>query len=460
MDNFLTKSVKGLVGMNSQSTEQASGSDTSDLTSQEVINILANERGGISTPAVGQNVMIESVLDTVASELSQLSFNHIHLVEKEVENEDGEKEKKKDIEEVENSDIKYALTVRANELQTSSDMLYSFFYNVVSEGNGILLPIYDDKGNTIGFDTLDVSEYTFAKGYDNRDGHLYLLLVKKEEFEKHALEHARSLGIRDTDNLEVEVLALRYDSIIHQRWKPNMLFNSEVYGDTSLSNLTTIFDKNLGAMLGELNSNGEVSAVLKIKGALGSNEGKKARRDDLVRDIRSGSRIIVMDDSEDFKELNKKFNLMDKEHIEQLQEYIFDFYGVNKHVVAGNFTFEQYHAFYNKVLEPMITRFLQELNHKVIGRKAYMEGEKIVPLKRLLVGGGLTDVIEAVDKYVYHGIIDRNEMRQELGLSPRAGGDVLLSNANAVRRDDYGNRVDERKPPKEQNPDESKGVLK
>lgn len=383
-------------------------------------SILMNETNYRSNVSVGQNIILENIYEAIASELSLLKFNHIHREHNKAT-------------EVKNSSISWALNVSPNALQTSSDLLYTFFYQVVKYGNGIMLPEYDDKGDLVSLDVLDIEQYKFGKGYSERDGELYLLLVDKDEYAEYKTSMA---GRYDRDSqAELKVHAFHYGSIIHVRYNPQMIMNNDSFQNTSISELTTVYDKNLNAMLDELAQNNQVSAVFKLKGMLGGDKDKEAKTKRLIRQIqtRGNYGVLTLDDGEEFTPLVRKFHTVDSKQLDMLLKQVYKYYGINENILDGTYEFEEYHVFYNKTLEPLIARLVRELNRKVIGRANFENGEMILSQRRgLLNGGSLRDITQAVDKYIYHGIATVNEIREEFGWEPVDGGDVVYTNANAV----------------------------
>lgn len=362
-------------------------------------NILMTGNNVFST-SNDENILIENIYDVIASQLSLLKTKHIVY-------ENGDPVEKKD-------DLYKVLGLRPNALQNPSEFLYTIFYQVIKYGNALMFPNYDEKtGELIEIEVIDVSRYTFAKGYAKKNNDLYLLLARSDR--------------------PAEVVAYHYESLIHIRRNPNALFNLETYKNGQFDRLLTVFDRNIESQLLELAQNNVLKGVLYLKGALGDTENKQKRSLEFEKQLmKQRSGFITLDDGEKLETITQNFKTISAESIDANIKLVYRFFGLNEKILDGNFNDSEYSAFYNKTLEPLIIRFYEELNYKLIGTNRLMDGERLMPQKRLLVGGTLKDVTAAIDKYIYHGVTTANELREELGFIPRAGGDELFTNANAV----------------------------
>ena len=87
-------------------------------------------------------------------------------------------------------------------------------------------------------------------------------------------------------------------------------------------------------------------------------------------------------------------------------------------ILTGDYTKEQYEAFYQKTLEPLIRSFSQAMTKKLFTRREKSFGNKIELYPEDLVFMTTSQKIELVNLLAPTGAIYENEKRTTFGLRP------------------------------------------
>lgn len=392
-----------------------------------------------NTSYSSQNELLENIYSTIANEMSLLQARHYKKV---TDNEGNSTYSEID------RNINYVLNVEANELMTSSEMLYTLFYQLIKYKNAIAIPIfsYTKDGQYLeSIEVLDVSKYSFGYGYSSRNNVKYLLfadncintrLVNLNEYMPSTDEVFNEElidGQYKVNGTYYKVNAIRYDSIIHLRGKPNKIFGGDNYEIDSLNNITKLFDANINAMLTTLSTTESKKGILYVKNSMqnGSKKEEKGKEFNAWFKKRTGG-AFVLDVDEEFKPFSKDIAPISKEDLNNAIDMLYKTYGINNAILEGKFSDSEYNAFYNKTLEPLIRRFSQEINRKILSKDLIKKGEYIQLNKLALIGGSIQTLTNFIDKVIYHGLMTTNQVAEMLGLQVSPNGDKYYTNANAV----------------------------
>lgn len=355
-----------------------------------------------------QNPLTENIYNTISSDLSLISYVCVQ---------DTEDKYNEDIPYL--KDLSKKLNLRPNPLQTAADMMDTFWYNVTKYGNGMLLITRDEYGNIKQFDSIDVGNAVFGFGYEEKQGAIYLVWQ---------------------DKTSMETLSIPYEDVIHVRYIPAKIFDGDRFRCNNFNKITQVIDTNINSMITELSSGGKVKGVLKLKNIMSKNNSKSARSKQFIESVNSG--IAVTDIGEEFQPLSKEFARVTPAEIDDIQNYMYRMFGINKNIIDGTFTFEEYSSYYNKTLEPLINRLSQELNYKLLDDAQRERGYKIDLIKLRLMGANAKDIAALFDKAIYEGAATPNEYRRALGFKPYEKGNHFYTNLNAVDLGTADNPID------------------
>jgi hypothetical protein len=119
-----------------------------------------------------------------------------------------------------------------------------------------------------------------------------------------------------------------------------------------------------------------------------------------------------------FTPLEHKSALVDSTTLKFIDEKILRHWGVPLCILTGDYTKEQYEAFYQKSLEPIIISFSQAFTKKIFTRREKAFGNRIEFYPKDLIFMTISQTIEMIKELSPTGTIFENEKRAFLGLIP------------------------------------------
>lgn len=327
--------------------------------------------------------IIQQAIRCIANEISKISPRHVI-------------EKAGDFA-VQDGPLQYILT-HPNKEMTLSDFLQKITWTLFLSSNAFIYPAWDEAGELRGLYPLPRGTYSVKKG---ADGRLFLTFLDGN-------------GTKWT---------WPYDEIIHLRldFSLSEWLGGDASGHPNFNSLSRLISLDNGILKGvERGVNGSG-----ITGVISYNS--KISRDTAELDIksierlldRSSSGIIPMDAGASFTQLSRNQMAVSADTIKFVDEKILRYFGVSQAILSGDFTRDQYEAFYQKVLEPLVVSFGQAFT-KVLLTKREVQGfgHKIIFFVDELIFMTTSQKLEMVRLLGDRGAIYENEARKILGLQP------------------------------------------
>lgn len=132
----------------------------------------------------------------------------------------------------------------------------------------------------------------------------------------------------------------------------------------------------------------------------------------------SESGFLPLDLKADFTPLPRATNIVDDKTLKFIDEKILRSFGVPLAILTGDYTKEQYEAFYQKTLEPMIKSISQAFTKKLFTPRERAFGNKIELYPKDLIFMTTAQKIEMVNLLAPTGAMFENEKRTTFGLMP------------------------------------------
>lgn len=214
-----------------------------------------------------------------------------------------------------------------------------------------------------------------------------------------------------------------YDDVIHIKYNYSV---SEYMGGNELGQpdhkalLSTLElnDQLLKGIARAMNASYAVNGVVRYNTMLDDGKTEAALRE-LERKLQnSESGFLPLDLKADFTPLEHKSQLVDEPTLKFIDEKILRHWGVPLAILTGDYTKEQYEAFYQKALEPLITAFTQAFTKKMLTSRERAFGNKIEFYTKDLIFMSITQKIEMINLLSPTGSLFENEKRTILGLMP------------------------------------------
>jgi HK97 family phage portal protein len=230
---------------------------------------------------------------------------------------------------------------------------------------------------------------------------------------------------------------LAYSDVIHLRKKFSMndVMGGGISGqpdNAALLKVLTINDTVLQGLEKAIKTSLSIRGILKINTMLDDDKQQK-ERERLEAAIASGNTgIVALDLKGDYIALNPDVKLIDKDTLEFLQGKVLNWYGVSAPILTGDFTDEQYQAFYEKTLEPLIISLGQAFSKTVFTQRELDVGNEIVFYPQKLLFTNTKNKIVVADILGNRGAVTNNELLELFGYPPYEGGNVRNMSLNYI----------------------------
>jgi HK97 family phage portal protein len=132
----------------------------------------------------------------------------------------------------------------------------------------------------------------------------------------------------------------------------------------------------------------------------------------------SESGLLPLDLKAEFTPFPRDIKLVDEATLKFVDEKILRNWGIPLSILTGNYTKEQYEAFYQKTLEPLIIAMSQAFTKKVFTSRERSFGNEVKFYPKDLIFMTTTQKLELVNLLAPTGSIYENEKRTMFGLMP------------------------------------------
>lgn len=293
-----------------------------------------------------------------------------------------------------------------NPIMTRADFMSKVIWNLFLNYNSLIYPVYEKvRGSDGNMTKRYVGLYPIQPRYvdflEDDSGELFARLTFKNAQE----------------------FTLPYKDLIHIRYK--FSFNDFMGGNengqpdnSALLKLLSMNDNMLEGMLKAMKSSFNVNGVLK-SGTMMDQDKVQKMVDEFNEKLKNNeSGIIGVDGKADYVQIEKKIQLVDADTLKFIDDRILRNIGVSLPILTGDYTKEQYEAFYQKVLEPLIGVISQAFTKTIFTDRERAFGNEIIFLPKELVFMNTTQVLEAIRILGDAGELYSNEKRLALGMEP------------------------------------------
>lgn len=293
-----------------------------------------------------------------------------------------------------------------NELMAKTDFLEKITWSLMLEYNSFIVPVYE--------------------------------VWKQGEIEKRNYKALYPVQPRQVDFLEDDTGTLfiqfrfangyetmfPYSDVIHIR--KNFSVNEYMGGNQSgqpdyqsLIKTLQLNDDLLKGVSAAAKSSMAINGVAKIHGIIGKEEQEAAVKEFEQKIKRSESGILLLDGKNDYEKVSKDVKLVDADTLKFIDEKILRQFGVPLPILTGDYTKEQYAAFYQKTIEPMVEKFSEAFTRVLFTNREKGFGNKIIFFPKDLIFMSVEQTLEMVRLLGDSGTLWENEKRFYFGLQPR-----------------------------------------
>lgn len=216
---------------------------------------------------------------------------------------------------------------------------------------------------------------------------------------------------------------IAYDDIIHIRYNyaVNQYMGGGETGQPDHKAVLETLELNnilLQGIAKSMKASYAVNGVVKYNTLMdaGKTEAALKELEEHLRKNESG--FLPMDLKGEFIPIQKNVALVDKPTLEFVDEKILRNWGVPLCILTGDYTKEQYEAFYQKTLEPIIVSLAQGFTKKLFTQRQKAFGNKISFYPKELIFMTVSQTLEMINILSPTGGLFENEKRVALGLRP------------------------------------------
>lgn len=231
-----------------------------------------------------------------------------------------------------------------------------------------------------------------------------------------------------------------YGDIIH--WRKNYSANDFVGGDVNgnadnkaLLKLLNANDIIIQGLEHGIKAPLEVRGIVKVNTMLEDEKQEEERKkfEEKMKNTQSG--ILAIDLKSDFIPIKIDPKIIDKDTMEFIDKKILANYGVSLKIYNGDFTEEEYQAYYEKTLEPDIISLGRAFTKTLFTQRELEVGNEIIFYQQGLMYMNTSNKIAAVDILTRLGTITDNQVLSIFGYPPFEGGDIRHMSLNYINRD-------------------------
>lgn len=337
--------------------------------------------------------VVQQALSKIVSELKKLNPQHIRQTD-----DDPVPIRKSSIQRILNE---------PNPLMTTSEFIEKFSWLLLLNYNAFIIPIY----------------HTWKDEKTGEERRYYDALYPIQPLEVDFIEDAGGrlfVKFRFTTGYATTI---PYDDVIHirHRYSINEYMGGNELGQPDNRALLKTLQLNselLNGVAKSLNASYAVNGILKYSTYL-DDEDVQRQFDEFQQKLKNNeSGILPIDMKAEFTPLERKSALVDDTTLKFIDEKILRNFGVPLCILTGDFTKEQFEAFYSSALEPLVISISQAFTKKLFteGEKSF--GNRIEFYPKEIVFMTMSQKLEMINILSPTGGLFENEKRAILGLRP------------------------------------------
>lgn len=216
---------------------------------------------------------------------------------------------------------------------------------------------------------------------------------------------------------------IAYDDLIHIRYNysVNEYMGGNKMGQPDHQALLGTLELNADLLKGvakAMKASYAINGVVKFNTLIDDGKTEAALKE-LERKLQNNeSGFLPIDLKADFVPLEHKSAMVDEATLKFIDEKILRNFGVPLAILTGDYTKEQYEAFYQKTLEPLAIAISQGFTKKLFTERERSFGNKIEMYPKELIFMTISQTLEMINILSPTGGLFENEKRVALGLRP------------------------------------------
>lgn len=293
-------------------------------------------------------------------------------------------------------DLSARLSKRPNPWDTWSQFLYRVNTILDATNNCLLVPIYDDGLNKIGFFPVLVSEVKIVE-------------YKGELWLKYKYRN----GMRTAACRLIEAALLR-----------KFQFRNDFFGESNGSldetmDLITIQKQGIKEAIKSTNSYKFMaqSSNFALASDLEKDQANFSERN-FGKEAKSSKVLLFPNTYKDIKQIDIKPYTPDKDQMELIEQNVFDYFGVNKEILQNKAVGDVWTAFYEGAVEPFAIQFSETMTNALYSEREIAFGAEVACTTNRVQYMSFQDKKAYVEGGLDRGILTINEAREVYNLPP------------------------------------------
>ena len=214
-----------------------------------------------------------------------------------------------------------------------------------------------------------------------------------------------------------------YDDIIHIRYNysVNQYMGGNEMGQPDHQALLKTLQLNESLLQGiakSMNASCAVNGVVKYNTYMDDGKTEAALKELERKLANSESGFLPLDLKAEFTPIERKSEIVDEPTLKFIDEKILRNFGVPLPILTGDYTKDQYEAFYQKTLEPLVVAISQAFTKKLFTSREKAFGNRVELYPKELIFMTITQTLEMINILSPTGGLFENEKRVALGLRP------------------------------------------
>lgn len=294
-----------------------------------------------------------------------------------------------------------------NQLMTTADFLEKTTWLLMLNYNAFIIPTY--------YEWTDEKTGQKKRYYDG----LYPINPAQVDF----IEDAGGRLFVNFQFASGYETTISYNDVIHIRknYSVNEYMGGNDAGQPDNAALLETLELNktlLSGIAKAMKASYAVNGVVKYNTMMddGTTEEALQKLEQKLRNSESG--FLPLDMKTEFTPLPRNVAMIDEPTLKFIDEKILRNFGVPLCILRGDFTKEQYNAFYQRTLEPLIISFSQAFTKKLFTPRERAFGNKIELYPKDLVFMTVEQTLQLVNLLAPTGAMYENEKRTAFGLRP------------------------------------------
>ncbi len=350
----------------------------------------------------GENVYVSDVvqncIDVIATECSKLQPRHLRI------------DRKTQKQDMPDSAFNRLFEFAPNPLMTTRDFIEKVIWSLYLNYNSFIYPMYVVKTDAQG---REFREFTSFWPIQPR-----VVTFLQDPTDRIFVEMQFEDGTKTV---------LPYDDVIHIRKKFSV--NSFMGGgwngqpdNAPLLKVLQINDALMQSLEKGVKTSMAIRGLLKIPTVTDDDKQKAQREAFEARLLAGESGILTYDLKGEYTPVTVDPKMVDKDTLDFLQNKVLNNYGVSVPILTGDYNDDQYQAFYEKTLEPIVIALSQAFTRVMFTAGELSHGNKIMFLQKDMMYLSAKARLELIKTAGEQGLLTDDQKLAIIGYPPLADG--------------------------------------